>query len=104
MIYYILIIKYFKNILNKYKNPSSEKILNAISTIEILLRNEELGIKVYQLVPGYDICIKKTIFKPIQYILFSYALQMQNYVYILADVKSKQCLLVDAVNIIFLLF
>jgi len=77
-------------------NPSNEKILNAISTIEILLRNEELGIKVYQLVPGYDICVKKTLFKPIQYILFSYALQMQNYVYILADIKTKQCLLIDA--------
>jgi len=77
-------------------NPSSEKILNAISTIEILLRNEELGIKIYQLVPGYDICVKKSIFKPIQYILFSYALQMQNYIYILADVKTKQCLLIDA--------
>jgi len=77
-------------------NPSSEKILNAISTIEILLRNEELGIKIYQLVPGYDICVKKSIFKPIQYILFSYALQMQNYIYILADVKTKQCILIDA--------
>ncbi|ORX86856.1 Metallo-hydrolase/oxidoreductase, partial [Anaeromyces robustus] len=60
------------------------------------LRNEELGIKVYQLVPGYDICVKKSIFKPIQYILFSYALQMQNYIYILADTKTKQCILIDA--------
>ncbi|ORX47586.1 hypothetical protein BCR36DRAFT_584681 [Piromyces finnis] len=77
-------------------NPSSEKILNAISTVEILLRNEELGIKIYQLVPGYDICVKKSIFKPIQYILFSYALQMQNYIYILADTKTKQCILIDA--------
>ncbi len=57
-----------------------------------------MGIKIVQLVSGRDIAIEKSVLNPIQNKLYEFAAHMKNIIHIIVDVKSKKCIIVDAVN------
>lgn len=46
-----------------------------------------------QLLPGRDICLRT--FNPIKKIVYEFARGMQNVVYVVGDLRSKQCVIVD---------
>jgi len=76
--------------------PSSEeRIRRYVNFINKELENKEMGLDIYQLIPGRDICLK-SIKTPIQNFIFPFSYEMQNLLYIIADTKTKDCVLVDA--------
>ncbi|KAI8922995.1 beta-lactamase-like protein [Entophlyctis helioformis] len=52
------------------------------------------GLAIYQLYPGRDIC-HKSLMAPIQGLVFDFAMQMNNFLYIIANTDSRTCLVVD---------
>ncbi len=59
------------------------------------------GMVIHQLLPGRDICFKGWM-TPIQNLIFDFAADMKNFIYIIEDVESKQCVVIDAVSCFFL--
>ncbi|KAK9711273.1 hypothetical protein K7432_007957 [Basidiobolus ranarum] len=60
-----------------------------------LAEDIEKGLMIIQLSPGKDIAVPNA-FHPIQNKIFEYAIEMRNFVYIIADVVSRLCIIVDA--------
>jgi hypothetical protein len=56
-----------------------------------------MGIKIVQLVCGRDIAIEKSVLNPIQSKLYEFAAHMKNIIHIIIDIKTKKCIIVDAV-------
>jgi len=72
-----------------------ERIRRYITYINKELENKEMGLEIYQLVPGREICLK-SIKTPIQNFIFPFSYEMQNLLYIIGDTKTRNCVLVDA--------
>jgi glyoxylase-like metal-dependent hydrolase (beta-lactamase superfamily II) len=53
------------------------------------------GLSVIQLLPGRDIAISRRL-SPIQNKINQFAIEMRNFIYIIADTDSRQCVVVDA--------
>lgn len=60
-----------------------------------------MGIDIIQVMPGRDIATQRSFHKPIQNRIYEFAEVMRNIIYIVADKATKQCVVVDAVSIIF---
>ncbi|ORX95780.1 Metallo-hydrolase/oxidoreductase [Basidiobolus meristosporus CBS 931.73] len=76
--------------LQKYK----EAMETYKRSIELLSR---LGLLIMQLSPGKDFAIPNShSFNPIQNKIYEYAMEMRNFVYIIADAHSRLCIVVDA--------
>lgn len=56
-----------------------------------------LGVETVQLLPGRDIC-QKSFLAPINSLIFEYAYQMKNFIYLIGNTRSKQCVVIDAVR------
>lgn len=86
--------KFFTQALNLEPNSHS-RISRCIDAVNIQIQNKEMGLVIYQLIPGRDICIK-SIKTPIQNFIYPYSYEMQNLMYIIGDEKTRECILVDA--------
>ncbi|KAI8319372.1 Metallo-hydrolase/oxidoreductase [Martensiomyces pterosporus] len=62
----------------------------------IMAQNEEMGLRVIQLLPGRDFAFKPKGLHPIRSKIFEFAVGMQNYVYLVADTETRKCVVVDA--------
>jgi glyoxylase-like metal-dependent hydrolase (beta-lactamase superfamily II) len=72
-----------------------ERIRRYITFLNKELENKEMGLEIYQMVPGREICLK-SLKTPIQNIIFQFSYEMQNLLYIIGDAKTRDCVLVDA--------
>ncbi|KAJ3120902.1 hypothetical protein HK098_004137 [Nowakowskiella sp. JEL0407] len=73
----------------------SNTILLRIEKVKRILKDQQLGIVIHQLRPGSDIC-QKSVFSPIQSLIFDFAMQFRNFVYIIENISSRDCIVVDA--------
>lgn len=93
-------IELLKTAINKEDATHVKEMSGYLTRALIEKDNEErLGIRILQLVCGKDIAIQKNVLNPIQNKLFEFASHMKNIIHVLVDIKSKQCVLVDAVCI-----
>lgn len=60
--------------------------------------NARMGIKIIQLISGEDIAVEKSVLNPIQSKLYEFAAHMKNIIHIIVDIKTKNCILIDAVR------
>lgn len=58
-----------------------------------------MGLSIIQLMAGRDIAIERHFRNPIQNRIYEFARVMRNIIYIVADEKTKSCVLVDAASI-----
>ncbi|KAI9498839.1 beta-lactamase-like protein [Zychaea mexicana] len=58
--------------------------------------NRAMGLNIVQIMPGRDIAIKRNFHKPIQNRIYEFAQVMRNIIYIVADLETKHCVVVDA--------
>ncbi|KAJ3016982.1 hypothetical protein HKX48_003775 [Thoreauomyces humboldtii] len=73
-----------------------DQISKRLQRAEVMLEDESHGFRIHQLSPAKgDLCAKKSL-APIQNLIFSYARQMQNLIYLIENIASKECLVVDA--------
>jgi len=79
----------------KLEPNSEERIRRYITYINKEIENKEMGLEIYQLIPGRNICLK-SMKTPIQNLIFAFSLEMQNLIYIVGDAKTRNCVLVDA--------
>lgn len=54
-------------------------------------------LEIYALEPGQDICLH-TKTNPIQNKIFDFAIEMKNIIYIIADLETRKCVVIDAVS------
>ncbi|RIB10723.1 beta-lactamase-like protein [Gigaspora rosea] len=79
------------------KNPRNTQIPLQIEKALILKDNKSMGLTIFSLVPGRDICISKnSITNKIQSKIFDFAVKMKNLIYIIVDNETKECIVVDA--------
>ncbi|KAI8351166.1 beta-lactamase-like protein [Blakeslea trispora] len=55
-----------------------------------------MGIRIIQLISGEDIALEKSVLNPIQSKLNELAAHMKNIIHVIVDIKTKNCILVDA--------
>jgi glyoxylase-like metal-dependent hydrolase (beta-lactamase superfamily II) len=77
------------------KEPNDEILQQKIQKTRVKIQEKEQNLIVYQLLSGRDTC-KKAFVSPIKALVFRYAEQMQNFIYIIGDAISRECLVVDA--------
>ena len=59
------------------------------------------GLAVHPLLPGRDICVNRNaLVTPVQTKIFDCAIEMKNVIYVVADMESRECVVIDAVSII----
>ncbi|CAG8439494.1 1693_t:CDS:2 [Acaulospora colombiana] len=80
----------------KRKDPRNPQIPLRIAKALILADNNSMGLTVYELTPGKDICTSKSITSPIQNKMIDLAVKMKNLIYIIIDNESRKCVVVDA--------
>jgi len=78
----------------KLEPSSEERIRRYITYINKELENQEMGLEIYQMIPGRDICLK-SLKTPIQNFIFPFSYEMQNLLYIVGDAKTRDCVLID---------
>jgi len=60
------------------------------------------GLAVHPLLPGRDICVNKNaLVTPVQTKIFDCAIDMKNIIYVVADIETRKCVVIDAVSVIF---
>ncbi|KAJ1965170.1 hypothetical protein GGI12_000946 [Dipsacomyces acuminosporus] len=62
----------------------------------IMAQNEEMGLRVVQLLPGRDLAFKPKGLHPIRSKIFEFAVGMQNFIYLIADIETRKCVVLDA--------
>ncbi|KAJ3049548.1 hypothetical protein HK097_009465 [Rhizophlyctis rosea] len=77
------------------KDPKSGSIGVKIARIKAILEDASKGLVIHQLLPGRDLC-SKSLLAPIQNLIFDYAIQMRNFIYVIENVASREALVVDA--------
>ncbi|CAI2189187.1 11738_t:CDS:2 [Funneliformis geosporum] len=77
------------------KDPKNTQIPLRIAKTLTLKDNQEMNLAIYALIPGRDICLH-TITNPIQNKIFDFAKDMKNIIYIIADLDTRKCVVVDA--------
>ena len=59
------------------------------------------GLAVHPLLPGRDICVNSNVLvMPVQAKIFDCAIEMKNIIYVVADMETRQCVVIDAVSVI----
>ncbi|KAJ2839427.1 hypothetical protein FBU31_000698 [Coemansia sp. 'formosensis'] len=79
--------------------PHDTHVRVSCERARIMAQNEDMGLSVVQLLAGRDYAqrpAKGNIWHPIRSKIFEFAVGMQNYVYLIADTKSRKCVVVDA--------
>jgi glyoxylase-like metal-dependent hydrolase (beta-lactamase superfamily II) len=79
-------------------DEETKAILNVkIIAANLLVSEANEGLYFRQLIPGRDICLASTVsfFNPITKVIYEVARQMKNIVYVVGDIGSKQCIVVD---------
>ncbi|KAI8920823.1 beta-lactamase-like protein [Powellomyces hirtus] len=72
------------------------QIQKRLTKAKIKMEDRSLGLCLHQLSPGCgDICSSHS-FSPVRNLVYSYARKMGNYIYLIENIASKECLLVDA--------
>ncbi|CAG8513870.1 12795_t:CDS:2 [Acaulospora morrowiae] len=79
----------------KLKDPRNPQVPLRIAKALALADNNSMGLTIYELVPGKDICIPKAI-NPIQKKVFDFAVKMKNLIYIVVDNETRNCIVIDA--------
>ncbi|KAJ3189762.1 hypothetical protein HDU85_000046 [Gaertneriomyces sp. JEL0708] len=77
------------------KDPSDRLIHDRLSRLRVLKTDKASGLTLHQLMPGDQIC-KRSFLAPIQNMIYEYAKQMRNFIYLIENNASKECLVVDA--------
>ncbi|RIA87702.1 beta-lactamase-like protein [Glomus cerebriforme] len=77
------------------KDPLNPQITLRIAKALILKDNQDMNLGIYALEPGHDICLH-TMKNPIQNKIFDFAIDMKNIIYIIADLKTRKCVVIDA--------
>jgi hypothetical protein len=67
-----------------------------MANAEIKLQDELEGLCIYQLKAGRDFANVKTYTNLIRNKIFDFAAQMRNFVYVIADIDTKECVVIDA--------
>ncbi|CAJ0745315.1 10175_t:CDS:2 [Entrophospora sp. SA101] len=81
----------------KKKDPQNHQISLRIAKALILKDNVSMGLEIYTLVPGRDICLtKNSITSPIQKRIHDFAIDMKNLIHLIVDIETKKCIVVDA--------
>ncbi|KAJ3065908.1 hypothetical protein HK102_007782 [Quaeritorhiza haematococci] len=92
--------KDYENALRDYeeaakREKNSPLITERIVKTNMLFKDSLMGLTVHQLMPGREIC-QKSLLAPIQSMIFDYAVQMRNFIYIVGNEESRECVVVDA--------
>ncbi|CAB5386108.1 unnamed protein product [Rhizophagus irregularis] len=77
------------------KDPQNPQITLRIAKALILKDNQDMKLEIYALEPGKDICLH-TKTNPIQNKIFDFAIDMKNIIYIIADLETRKCVVIDA--------
>src|SRR5947208_10917235 len=73
-----------------------------LSLFLIIHSSIQLGLAIYTLVPGRDICLtKNSITSPIQKRIHDFAIDMKNLIHLIVDIETRKCVVIDAVSIIY---
>jgi glyoxylase-like metal-dependent hydrolase (beta-lactamase superfamily II) len=59
------------------------------------IKDRSNGFRVRQLYVPRDLC-RKTMFNLVQNAIYDYALQLRNFIYVIEDIQTRQCVVVDA--------
>ncbi|KAI8639977.1 beta-lactamase-like protein [Parasitella parasitica] len=86
----------FKTAMDKEETGSIKEISTFVAKTLIEKDNARMGIRIIQLVAGQDIAITKGVLNPIQSKLYEFAAHMKNIIHIVADTKTRKCIIVDA--------
>ncbi|KAJ1918283.1 hypothetical protein H4219_002680 [Mycoemilia scoparia] len=78
------------------RDPSDTTIKLGYERARLTTKNEAMGLKVIQILPGRDICHKAPGIHVIRNFIFMYAGEMANYIYLIADMDTRKCIIVDA--------
>ncbi|KAI8617523.1 beta-lactamase-like protein [Chytriomyces sp. MP71] len=79
------------------KEPKNQTILERIERVNIHLDDVKANLVVHQLsVARGDLCHSRSILTPVQNLIFDFALQMRNFVYLVGDPFSREVVVVDA--------
>ncbi|KAJ2761219.1 hypothetical protein IWQ57_006108, partial [Coemansia nantahalensis] len=62
----------------------------------IMAQNAAMGLNVLQLLAGRDFAVRPRGLHPIRTRIFEFAVEMQNYVYVIVDADTRKCVVVDA--------
>ncbi|TPX32260.1 hypothetical protein SmJEL517_g04565 [Synchytrium microbalum] len=76
------------------RDKSSKPIVQRLVKMNMLIDNMNRGLVIHQLLSGREIC-QKSVFSPINSLIYDFAHQLRNFIYVVADIKSKDCVLVD---------
>nr|KAJ3420466.1 hypothetical protein HK105_005643 [Polyrhizophydium stewartii] len=76
-------------------DPTNRTIVDRIHRTRGRILDDATGLAIHQLFPGRDIC-KKSILAPVQNLVFDYAIRMRNFIYLVANTYSRECVVVDA--------
>jgi glyoxylase-like metal-dependent hydrolase (beta-lactamase superfamily II) len=77
------------------RNPANLDARVGMTTAETKLEDARLGLFIMQLLSGREIALQKSI-RPIQNKIFEFATNMRNFIYIIADTDTRDCVVVDA--------
>ncbi|CAG8499834.1 12274_t:CDS:2 [Ambispora gerdemannii] len=80
----------------RLRDPSNPKIPLRIAHALIMKDDQEMGVAICQLIPGRDICLMTTTVNPVQQKIFSIAIEIKNIIYVIADIASRNCVVIDA--------
>ncbi|KAJ1679652.1 hypothetical protein EV182_001606, partial [Spiromyces aspiralis] len=78
------------------RDPNDTTIKLGYERARLTTKNEAMGLRVIQLLPGRDICHKVPGLHFIRNKIYQFATSMQNYIYIIVDIDTKICIIVDA--------
>ncbi|CAM0140854.1 hypothetical protein VKS41_006976 [Umbelopsis sp. WA50703] len=78
------------------KEPDNSDISSRIAKALIESDNAKMGFRVIQLIPGRDICTERSIKNPIQNRIYEFAQIMRNIIYVIVDLETRHCIVVDA--------
>lgn len=94
-------IEIFKVAIDKENNSTNAQEISTFMTKALIEKdNHSMGIKIIQLIVGRDIAIEKSVLNPIQSKLYDLARHMKNIIHLIVDIKTKKCVIVDAVSFI----
>eukprot|EP01134_Creolimax_fragrantissima_P000642 CFRG0642T1 len=74
-------------------DPENSRTKSKLFEAEKYVENEDQGLIIVQLLPGQDICLST--YNPIQLLVNKFAKMMKNFIYIIADAKTREAVVVD---------
>ncbi|KAJ1340396.1 hypothetical protein BSLG_004989 [Batrachochytrium salamandrivorans] len=75
-------------------DPSSKTISERAVRTQSRIGDVTNGLLIHQIFPGRDIC-QRTLLNPVQNLVFDFAVKMRNFIYLVVNVDTKQCMVVD---------